>query len=63
MKMIIYFIVPWLSFQISMCTLVIVSNKLFYREKKLQEYHGGISAYFSLRCLNFGMTCLWQVSL
>lgn len=27
-------------------TLVIVSNELFYRNKKLQEHHRGISVYF-----------------
>lgn len=27
-------------------TLVIVSNKLFYRNKKLQEHHRGISVSF-----------------
>lgn len=35
-------------------TLVIVSNKLFYRKKKkLQEHHRGISAHFRFTMLKF----------
>lgn len=35
-------------------TLVIVSNKLFYRKKKLQEHHRGIFAYFRCTMPKFG---------
>lgn len=45
-------------------TLDIVSNKLFYRKKK--DYRNTIGEFLlilGLQCLNFGMDCLWQVSL
>lgn len=45
-------------------TLVIVSNKLFYRKKK--NYKNTIGEFLlilGVQCPNFGMNSLWQVSL
>lgn len=44
-------------------TLVIVSNKLFYWKKNYKNTIGEFLLILGLQCLNFGINCIWQVSL